>query len=125
MIYKYYCKTCVDAEIGPVKLTAAERSEALDLLSVQVEHGINDSPNVPCEHGHGNMQKLLGLANSYVRGFGYLDKRGIKNDMNLSKMVEGDDPYAHCRPAGDGQELIGRLRKNKVFNPRPRRVFMG
>lgn len=54
---------------------------------------------------------------SYIRGNGYLDKVGVKRDMNLFKLSE-DDPYAEYRVPGEVDDMKAGIKKAGQHQPR-------
>jgi hypothetical protein len=67
--------------------------------------------------GH-NTQQFMGSKQiiAYIRGDGYLDKKGVHRDMNVHKL-ETDDPYAEYRQAGEVDDLKDRMRRAGQHNP--------
>jgi hypothetical protein len=47
---------------------------------------------------------------AYTRGNGFLDKAGVRREMNLHTL-KANDPYAHIRPEGDKEEMIKKIEK--------------
>ncbi len=52
----------------------------------------------------------------YVRGNGYLDKAGVKRDMNLHHLTQ-NDPYSEYRQPGEVEDLKTRLVRGGRHNP--------
>lgn len=127
MQYYYTCNNCIRRRCSDqVKnLSVAEYKRLSSEAAFQVVHGPDDHPEVKCPVcGSADTQKVLSIETSYVRGYGYLDKKGVKNDMNLHTMLTGNDPYKEHRKAGDQSELINKLRKQKRHTRKGRDVFM-
>jgi hypothetical protein len=94
-------------------------------FAFKVDHGLIDVPAICCpECGNSRVRKSTNLSDSYVRGYGLLDKKGIRNDMNLYTMTTDNDPYKNHRKQGDKDELVGKLRRNKDHKPKQTDVFM-
>ena len=55
----------------------------------------------------------------YVRGNGYLDKAGVKRDMNLHHLTQ-NDPYSEYRQPGEVEDLKTRLVRGGRHNPNRR-----
>ena len=55
---------------------------------------------------------------SYIRGYGWLDKNGIRRDMNLFKLTS-DDPYAKYRVAGEVDDMAQKLRNAGKHESKP------
>ena len=102
----------------PVKMNQAQFAAASEKCIFEAAQ--QSCPNCGSE----DCRKLLGFASSYIRGNGYLDKNGAKNDINLSLLTTGNDPYAKYRMPGESNELANKLRKNKEFNSKPSNVYV-
>jgi len=92
--------------------------------------GMNCEDKPPCpECGGCNTSKTFvgyteeDIPTHYVRGNGYLDRKGCNIDQQLWKL-QNEDPYAHCRPPGDKSDLEHKLKKSTKFNPQ-RRHYVG
>jgi len=55
----------------------------------------------------------------YVRGNGYLDKQGVKRDMNLHHLTQ-NDPYAEYRQPGEVEDMKTKLVRGGRHNPNRR-----
>ena len=53
---------------------------------------------------------------SYIRGYGWLDKAGIKRDMNKHTLMN-NDPYAQYRTPGEVEHIKSSLEKSGKRNP--------
>ena len=125
MIYWYICHKCLEKAIGkPVaSLSVPEYKSLSEQNAVQIEHDMTDS-ECKCKECQSVMTKVLGLDQTYVRGYGLADRKGAVNDMNLYKMTENQDPYKQYRTKDEKDDLVDKLRKSKQYNPRARRVFL-
>jgi len=127
MIYEYTCIDCVERAAGKKvsELSVADHNILSNRYKILVKHRLSESPTVVCPICDGNNTcKLLQMETSYVRGYGYLDKKGVYNDMDLHKMASGNDPYAGSRAEGEAKDVIDKLRKNKKRNVRSKNVYM-
>ena len=77
-------------------------------------------PRCECD----DTQKIAMPPTSYVRGYGYVDKNGAKNDMDRHLMVTGQDPYAEHRRSGDTGKIIKKLNEKTKYNSRPKDIFI-
>lgn len=83
-----------------------------------VVHGMSESPEVKCPVCGSNASRVIrGASATYIRGNGYLDKRGCQRDMNLFKLTQ-EDPYGYMRQPGESDDLANRLRRGGKFNPK-------
>ncbi len=73
-------------------------------IVIEVTHGMTEKPTIKCEKCRQEMRRVFSIPTFYVRGYGWLDKKGARRDMNLWKL-KNDDPYAHMRPPGDKSDL--------------------
>lgn len=126
MDYTYTCNSCIAtaASKPPHKLSVAVYNQLAAQFMVIVEHGVHETPQVICPTCGASMHKVLSIAAGFIRGYGLSDKRGITNDMNLHKMLT-NDPYKEHRTKGDAGDLVGKLRRQKDYNPKSSSVFMG
>lgn len=88
--YDYRCKECGHVE--------------------EVFHSMNEVPDIVCECGGQQVEKLFGNTTVFVKGYGWLDAKGRQRDMNLHTLMN-NDPYAHIRPPGDKEETAAKLRR--------------
>jgi DNA-directed RNA polymerase subunit RPC12/RpoP len=51
----------------------------------------------------------------YTKGYGWLDKKGIKRDMNRHKLAN-DDPYAQYREDGEVEHIDHNLKKEGQYD---------
>lgn len=127
MIYHYICVDCAEKSVGKSlsNLGVREYQELCGRMAFPVKHDANGIVSVQCQAcGGTNTKKIVGLSATYIRGYGYLDKKGVKNDVNLHLMTSGNDPYAKYRTSGDKSDLIGKLRKQKRHSAGGSDVFM-
>lgn len=126
MIYWYACYRCIEKELGkPVtSLSVADFKIETSKHALRIEHQSSERAPQLCPICNHELNRLVSVNQTYVRGYGLADRKGAINDMNLYKMTMGQDPYKEYRPKGDGDELISKLRKAKEFNPKARRVFL-
>ena len=103
------------------KPSSLTQAQYLDVESSCV-YEANDPLCPKC--GSSDSRKLLGFSTTYVRGNGYLDKKGCKNDINLSLLTTGKDPFATSRTPGEVRDLTNKLRRNKEFNGKPSNVYL-
>jgi Zn-finger nucleic acid-binding protein len=54
---------------------------------------------------------------SYIRGYGWLDRSGIKRDMNRYTLAN-NDPYAQYREPGEADHIDSQLKKQGQHNPK-------
>lgn len=97
MRYDYFCNRCSNNE---------------QQLCFETTHGMNEKPKVKCPKcGETDTEvAFLTVPISYIRGYGWLDVRGRRRDMNLHKLVN-DDPYANMRQPGEADDLATKLRR--------------
>ena len=78
----------------------------------EVSHSMNEKPQIKCPLCKGKNTEKAYIENCttiYTKGYGWLDKRGRRRDMNLHKLVN-DDPYKGMREKGEQEDLAQRLR---------------
>ena len=83
------------------------------------KHGMNEKPKIKCPKCSSTKTSItfLQAPTFYIRGYGYLDKKGTQRDMNLHKLMN-EDPYKHMREKGEKDDLANRLRKGGKHNPK-------
>jgi predicted nucleic acid-binding Zn ribbon protein len=97
MRYDYKCNDCSTEE---------------EWVVFEVSHGINEKPKIKCPVCKGQKIERAYLENCqaiYTKGYGWMDKKGRRRDMNLYKLVN-DDPYVGMREKGEQEDLAQRLR---------------
>lgn len=75
--------------------------------------------------GGTNISKIFGIGTSYIRGYGFADKKGVRNDMDLHTMATGNDPYKEHRQLGESSDVIHRLQKRKEHDTHPKTIHLG
>lgn len=85
-------------------------------LTYEISHGMNEKPIFKCDQCKGVLERLFSVPVFYTKGNGYLDRTGVRRDMNLHKM-NNDDPYKRYRQRGEADDLKHRLKKGGKFNP--------
>lgn len=123
MLYHYTCNACIEKAAGKSvrALNISEHNHFAAQFLVEIEHNVNEAPQVICVCG-ASMRRVVGIQETYVRGYGLNDKRGAKTDMNLFSMLN-NDPYKEHRKPTDAKDLVLKLKQSKDHNPRARRVF--
>lgn len=116
-LYDYACADCEKAATKRLKreLTDQEYSE---LVLFETSHTMSPSPKelkeaTTCPRcNKNNCQKSLINSNAigYIRGNGYLDRDGVRRDMNLFHLTQ-DDPYAQYRQPGEVDEMKSKLKR--------------
>lgn len=120
--YHYACKNCAK------KSKADPSSDEYDeLVLFETSHSMKPTEaelaialkcprcgKTECERSY-----KYSVITGYVRGNGYLDKAGVKRDMNLHHLTQGD-PYAEYRQPGEVEDLKTRLRRGGQHNPNRR-----
>lgn len=119
----------MDIELA-VKAKAIEKTEdgLIDTTSPLiwvVNHPMNDKPELKCPLCESAARKVIQkVGATYIRGNGYLDKKGCTRDMNLYKLQK-DDPYGHMRQPGEKDDLMHRIKKAGQHDPKPQRFYKG
>lgn len=127
MRHVYTCIDCIEKVHGAIdKLSVEAYKQACGEFAWEVEYlASGQQPEIHCPVCNGtNIKKIFMVASTYVGGYGYLDKKGAKNDMNLHLMQTNQDPYKEHRKPGDSDELVQKLRKNKEFNSHPKTMYL-
>lgn len=85
----------------------------------EVSHGLDEKPKIKCpECGSKSTEIAITTApTTYVKGYGWLDKKGRNRDMNLHKL-QNDDPYGNMRQPGEKEDLEKKLKSGGKFNPK-------
>jgi predicted nucleic acid-binding Zn ribbon protein len=129
--YNYVCHTCgteLTKGLGrqPTNeeiLGSAEQPGAVfetEYLFAATKKQIHEATECPMCGGHDTEKTLLGNnQHFYMKGYGWLDRAGIKRDMNLHRLIhdEQGDPYAEHRVPGEVDDLATRLRKGVQKKP--------
>lgn len=110
-IYEYTCWDCTPDD-----------NNRDTYFIMEVKHMMSETPKFTCPAcGGGRIEKIISIPSAvYVKGDGYLDKKGAHRDMNRYKL-QHNDPYAHMREPGEAEELDKKLknqgRKNEGRTP--------
>lgn len=125
-IYNYECNECRKKKEEEVsrKLTM---DEILENCIFETSHAMNPTDEelkeaMICPRCESiNTEKTLKFSNAvtYIRGNGYLDKRGCHRDMNLHKL-ETDDPYKEYRETGEVDDLKAKISRAGKHDPKPK-----
>jgi len=75
--------------------------------------------------GSKNLKPVLGLETSYVRGYGFADKKGVKRDMDIHAMTTDRDPYKEHRQLGESREVVTKLQRDREHHKKPKTIGMG
>lgn len=114
-LYNYLCRPCSPGRDPKGWVVWEER------------HGINAKPKTKCPKcGGADIEKTFYGVEPvpfYTRGYGWLDVKGRRRDMNLWKL-QNDDPYKGMRAAGEKDELSASLRKGGKHNSKAKRFFV-
>jgi hypothetical protein len=116
---KFICKTCIEKATGK-----SVYDLPVDLFN-QIKAAKSFSGDCCLECGGRNLIKVFGIETSYIRGYGFLDKQGVKRDMDMHLMVKNQDPYAEHRKPGEKREVIRKLQKAKEHDKKPKNVHLG
>jgi len=114
---QYICKSCLN-NIG----VDVDKLNAVDYNKIASEHSFSTDSNACPKCGDKNIIRIFSVLTTYVRGYGLIDKDGMKRDSDMHAMMHGNDPYASIRPPGESKEVIRRLQKAREHNPRPKKV---
>lgn len=106
MRYDYICNNCSNEDRW---------------LIFETNHGMNEKPKVKCPKcgGINTEQTFRTVPLSYIRGYGWLDVKGRRRDLNLYTL-RNRDPYEHMREAGEADDLAHRLKAGGKFNTNPK-----
>jgi len=80
----------------------------------EVKHSIHKDPKVVCPLCGAKAERtLMGtpVPIAYIRGDGYLDRKGCRRDMDLYKLNQNQDPYGYMRQPGEVDHLKDKLRR--------------
>jgi hypothetical protein len=113
--YNYQCNDCSKGD-DPSKWIIWE-----------VQHGMNEKPKQKCPKCKGTNTTISYVGFDpppfHTRGYGWLDVKGRRRDMNLHTLVN-NDPYGHMREPGEKDELAHSLRKGGKHDPKAKRFFV-
>ncbi len=119
--HKYTCISCIEKEGG----SPARDLSVTEYKKLSNKYAFDGDGKTPCPVCGGNdLRKLISVETSYIKGYGFLDTKGAKNDMDLHLMSNNADPYASSRSDTEKREVIGKLqkkqsrdKKTKTFRP--------
>ena len=109
--YNYICRKCSNEDQN---------------IIFETKHGINEKPEVHCPKCNGIKTEITLLETNithFIHGNGYLDRAGVRRNMNLHQL-QNDDPYAHMRSADDRYELEKKLRNGGKHQGHPKNIFV-
>lgn len=135
--YYYACKKCEKKLERKLKKEKRERTteEYESLVLFEAEHSMNATDAEVAEaavcprcnaKGDDCYRTFYGYGNQvmYVRGNGYLDKEGVRRDMNLHKLVT-DDPYKEMRVPGEVDDMKVKFKRAGQHNPNTKHMVIG
>lgn len=123
--YHYLCKPCekrlIEAKGGPLN-----QEEELEGAIFETSHSMNPTkqelraakkcPRCGSRRTHLTVNGIT--VGGYVLGDGYLDREGVRRDINLFHLTGKDaetgqplDPYGHMRQAGEADDLAVRIKR--------------
>lgn len=146
MNYNYHCLDCekvalteyADEVVMVAQIGEDEEQPQLpaelyeEFVLFETSHAMNPTPEelheaIECPRCHGhNCEKTMYGSNitSYIKGYGWLDRKGAKRDMNRCKLKE-DDPYAPYRVAGEVDHIDTQLKKEGQYDPKTKHFLAG
>jgi len=114
--YYYFCKDC-EVEATKIKggeLTYDEEWEVIFETYHSMGAGEEEKKKATtcprCNSYNARQAFNHNDYTGYVRGDGYLDKEGVRRDMNVCKLQD-DDPYASMREPGEVDDKIAKFKK--------------
>lgn len=120
MFNEYICRNCTESYFNkPVEdVNFTDYSEY-----VKKNSWLKDEKCPKCESR--NIIKVYSCSAAYVKGYGYTDKMGAKNDMDHYLLASGQDPYENSREDPTEVDRIKkRLDKNRKHNPNSKDIHM-
>jgi putative FmdB family regulatory protein len=110
MRYDYCCNDCNTED---------------QLLVFEVVHGMNKQPKVKCPVCNGvNTEKVFLTSPAvYTKGYGWLDVKGRRTDMNKWHL-QNKDPYAQYRQPGEKADLLRKLENSGKHQKNPKRYYL-
>jgi putative FmdB family regulatory protein len=92
----------------------------------EAQRGMTEKIKIKCPKcGSVDTEQHFGMVPMfYVKGYGWLDKKGRRRDMNLHKL-QNDDPYAKYRVPGEKDDLVHRLKKGGKRDPKRQHFMTG
>lgn len=89
----------------------------------EVRHGMKENPKIVCACG-GKTERLIRFGGEvFTKGYGWLDRSGVKRDRDLHTLLN-NDPYAVHRVPGEKSDLAERLRKGGKRKKNPKHFFV-
>lgn len=76
-------------------------------------HSMKDDPEIICPKCKTKCFRVIQPVYGYVKGNCYFNKKDCKKQATLATLKECD-PYKKCRQPGETDELISRLKRNKL-----------
>ena len=90
-----------------------------------VTHMMTEDPEILCPVCESVARKVIQQVKAtYIKGNGYLDKKGCMRDMNLYKLQK-DDPYGYMRQAGEKDDLVRRLKAGGKHQKNTKHYYSG
>ena len=115
---QHLCKVCIKAKTGK-----SARDLPVQLFNqLRNEMAFTGDKCPTC--GSDDLIKLFGIETSYIKGYGFADKKGTKRDMDLHTMINGRDPYPENRQMGEVRGIIGSLQKDREHKKRPKSIHI-
>ena len=115
---RYYCVACVEsaahADIHDLSVDEFNR--------LRDENSFVAGPDACPVCGGSDIRQVMGLEASYVRGYGFADKKGVKRDMDIHTMTTGRDPYQEHRQMGESREVVRKLQKSRERDKKPKTI---
>jgi predicted nucleic acid-binding Zn ribbon protein len=132
--YNYECSDCKDKaykEHSASLRTDGSGDKYLpdelyeDLVVFETSHSLrptdkelSEATECPRCGGHNVSRTLYGTTtHGYIKGYGWLDRAGVKRDMNKYKLLT-DDPYGQYRVPGEVDHIKTNLEKEGKHNPK-------
>lgn len=115
--YNYICKDCEEKALekfGP-EITQEQFEE---FVLFETAHSMEPSEAElaeakicpRCDGANCEITVLGTDIHSYIRGYGWMDKDGIKRDMNRYQLAN-KDPYAQYRMPGEADDIMKKLER--------------
>jgi len=116
---QYICKKCAEKFAG----CSIDNMSMLMFDSIR-EHKHFSGSCPECGSSEHRI-KLFGIQTSYIKGYGFLDKKGAKRDMDIHLMTKGHDPYSSHRQEGEKRDVVNKLQKSREFRTSKKNHHMG
>lgn len=114
----YICVDCIKSLTGKVPGDLSVN----DFKAICSKYSFSNCKCPKC--GSNNIQKIFGFGVSYIKGYGFADKKGVKRDMDMHVMATNRDPYSSHRKMGEKRDVIRKLQKDKEHNSNSKDVYM-